>query len=140
MQVPVEIAFHNLDTTPWAEEEIRARVAKLERIYGRLISCRVRVDRRASNPARTLPPVVRLELGIPGAKDVVVSHEPDHLLRKYAAPNLHNAIHESFRIAEEQLVELKNQRQGRTREGEHDQENRFLGQIAELNRDQDFGF
>ena len=47
---------------------------------------------------------------------------------------------ESFRIAEEHLVELKNQRQGRTREGGHDLENQFLGQIAELSLDQDFGF
>jgi cold shock CspA family protein len=46
---------------------------------------------------------------------------------------------ESFRIAEEQLVELRNQRQGRTREGGH-LENQFLGQIAELSLDQEFGF
>ena len=108
MQVPIEIAFHNLDSSPWAEEEIRKRVSKLEKIYDRLISCRVRVDQRASNSGHSLPPVVRLELGIPGRKDLVVAHEPDHLVRKYASPNLHNAIHETFRIAEEQLVELKN--------------------------------
>ncbi len=32
MQVPLEIAFHNLDSKPWAEKEIRARVDKLEKI------------------------------------------------------------------------------------------------------------
>ena len=44
MQVPLEIAFHNIKSVKWAEELIRARVAELEEIYGRLISCRVRVD------------------------------------------------------------------------------------------------
>jgi len=44
MQVPLEVAFHNTKSTKWAEDLIRARVAGLEEIYGRLISCRVRVD------------------------------------------------------------------------------------------------
>jgi hypothetical protein len=88
MQVPLEIAFHNTESSEWAEDEIRGRVAELEEIYGRLISCRVRVDQRAENRAGTIPPVVRIELRIPGHKDLVVSHEPEHLLRKYQRPDL----------------------------------------------------
>ena len=45
-----EIAFHNIESSQWAEQEIRSRVADLECIYERLISCRVRVDQRATNP------------------------------------------------------------------------------------------
>jgi hypothetical protein len=30
MQVPLEIAFHNIKSTEWAEDLIRARVAELE--------------------------------------------------------------------------------------------------------------
>jgi len=141
MQVPVvEIAFHNMPSLPWAEQEIRTRIAKLEKIYDRLTSCRVRVDQRTKTGGGTIPPVVRIELGIPGRKELVVSHEPDHLQRKFQTPDLHNAIHEAFRIAEDQLVELKNQRQRRTRERQHDAENQFLGQVAERNPEQDFGF
>jgi hypothetical protein len=33
MQVPLEIAFHNIKSAKWAEELIRARVAELEEIY-----------------------------------------------------------------------------------------------------------
>jgi hypothetical protein len=36
MQVPLEIAFHNIESSDWAEQEIRTRVAELERIYDRL--------------------------------------------------------------------------------------------------------
>ena len=140
MQVTVEIAFHNMESSPWAEQEIRTRIHKLEKIYDRLTSCRVRVDQRTKTGGGTIPPVVRIELGIPGRKDLVVSHEPDHLQRKFQTPDLHNAIHEAFRIAEDQLVELKNQRQGRTREPQHDAENQFLGQVAERNPGQDFAF
>ena len=140
MQVPAEIGFHNIDVPDWVEPEIRSRIAKLDKIYDRLTSCRVRVDQRARNSAGTLPPVVRIELGIPGRTELVVSHEPDHLQRKFQSPDLRNAIHEAFRIAEDQLAELKDQRQGRTREPVHDAENKFLGQIAELHPDKDFGF
>jgi ribosome-associated translation inhibitor RaiA/cold shock CspA family protein len=140
MQVPVEIAFHNIERSAWAEEEIRARIAKLERIYDRLVTCRVRVDQRANNSSGTIPPVVHIELGIPGQKDLVVSHEPDYLQHKFQSPDLHNAINEAFRIAEDQLVALKERRQGRTKQAHHDGENQFLGQVAEIAPGQDFGF
>ena len=80
MQVPLEIAFHNIKSAQWAEDLIRARVAELEEIYGRLISCRIRVDQRAKNAAGTIPPVVRIELGIPGHKELSVTN-----------PNISNA-------------------------------------------------
>ena len=140
MQVPLEIAFHNTESSEWAEDEIRGRVAELEEIYGRLISCRVRVDQRAENRAGTIPPVVRIELRIPGHKDLVVSHEPEHLLRKYQRPDLRNAIHEAFRIAQRRLRDLKEQREGRTKEPRHDSENQSLGQVVELTPDADHGF
>jgi len=140
LQVPLEIAFHNIESSPRAEQEIRARVADLERLYDRLISCRVRIDQRAKDRTGTIPPVVHIELGIPGRSDLVVSHEPEHLLRKYRHPDLHKAINEAFRIAERQLLDLKEQRDGRTKVGNHDAENQFLGQIAEITPEQDFGF
>ena len=140
MQVPLEIAFHNIEPSKRAEDEIRARVADLGRIYDRLVSCRVRIDQRAENRAHTIPPVVHIEIRIPGHGDVVVSHEPDHLLRKYKHPDLHHAINEAFRIAERQLLDLKKRRDGRTKEAHHDSENQSLGHIAEVDGGGDFGF
>ena len=139
VQVPVEIAFHNIESIPWAEEEIRSRVAKLEHIFDRLTTCRVRVDQRANNSARNIPPVVRIEMSVPG-KELVVSHEPDHLQQKFQSPDLHNAINEAFRIAEDQLAEYKKQLQGRTKELHHDGPNQLLGQVAEIDPSGDFGF
>ncbi len=140
MQVPLEISFHNIESSPWAEDEIRTRASDLERIFDRLTSCRVRIDQRAKNSNGTIPPVVHIELGIPGRKDLVVSHEPEHLMRKYQRPDLQNAINEAFRIAERQLLDLKEQMSGRTKEGYHDSENRALGQVAELTPEKSSGF
>ncbi len=140
MQGPVEIAFHNMEPSEWAEEEIRARIAELERIFDRIASCRVRVDKRAKPNGMSIPPVVHIEIGIPGRADLIVSHEPEYLQRKFQRPDLQKAINEAFRIAERQLVELKNQRHGRTKAPLHDVQNQRLGQVAEVQPDQDFGF
>jgi ribosome-associated translation inhibitor RaiA len=140
MQIPAEIAFHNIDSIPWAEKEIRARIAKLEKIYERLITCRVRVDQRARNATGTIPPVVRIEMSVPGRNDLVVSHEPDHLQQKFQNPDLHNAINEAFRIAEDQLAEYKRQLDDHGREPFHEVESQALGQVADIDPDGDFGF
>ena len=140
MQMPLEIAFHHIERSEQAENEIRTHVADLEKIYERLVSCRVRIDQRAKDVTGTIPPVVRIELGIPGHGEIVVSHEPDHLLRKYKHPDLRSAINEAFRKAERQLLDLKEQRQGRTKEPHHDSENQSLGQVADMDGGGEFGF
>ena len=138
MQAPIEIAFHNIEKADWAEDAIRDHVARLEQMYDRLTTCRVRVDQRANNANNTIPPVVRIELSVPGHKDIVVAHEPDHLQRKFQAPDLHNAINEAFRIAERRLGQFTDQLKDRTAAGTHEASNEMRGQVAEIN--EDFGF
>lgn len=140
MQVPLEIAFHNIQRSDWAEDEIRSHVAKLEDIYQRITSCRVRVVLRADNSRHTIPPVVRIEIGIPGRKDIVVAHEPDRLQRRFQRPDLHNAINQAFRIAAQQLAELKHQLSDHTATRRHEAAHEFHGQVAELAPPEDFGF
>jgi ribosome-associated translation inhibitor RaiA/cold shock CspA family protein len=140
MQVPLEIAFHNIESSAWAEQEIRTRVAELEKIFDRLVSCRVRIDQRNKDLTGTIPPVVHIELGIPGRGEIVVSHEPDRLLRKYQHPDLHKAINEAFRVAERRLHDVKEQLEDRSQGSIHEIENQSLGQVAELRPDEDFGF
>jgi cold shock CspA family protein len=136
----MEIAFRNIDKSEWAENVIRDHVAELERIYDRLITCRVRVERRAVNTSHSIPPVVRIEMSVPGHKDIVVAHEPEHLQRKFQQPDLRTAIKEAFRIAERRLAAFKDQRSDHTAVGRHEASNEFLGQVAEMTPDKDFGF
>lgn len=141
MQIPVEIAFHNIQQTDWAETAIREHVARLERIYDRLTTCRVRVDQRNRNESRTIPPVVHIEMSVPGYGDLVVAHEPDHLQHKFQSPDLHNAISEAFRIAEQRLTKHKEKLNNRSAIlAHHEASNEFLGQIAEMPNGEDFGF
>jgi ribosome-associated translation inhibitor RaiA/cold shock CspA family protein len=140
MQVPAEIAFHNIQHSDWAEAKIREHIGRLEQIYGRMTTCRVRVDQRNRNESRSIPPVVRIELSLPGHKDIVVAHEPDHLQQKFQSPDISNAINEAFRIAELRLSKYKEKLTEGTGEQVHEAANVFLGQVAEMPAGEDFGF
>jgi len=140
MQVAAEIAFHNIESSAGTEAIIREHIARLERIYDRITTCRVRVDQRNQNSSGTMPPEVRIEIIVPGHNEIVVSHEADHLQRKLQAPDLHNAINEAFRIAETQLVKFKDRLTDRKAEQKHEAAREFTGQVAEVTPGKDFGF
>src|SRR3954454_25330132 len=103
MQIQPEIAFHNIEKVDWAEDQILDHIQRLEEIYERLITCRVRVDQRNDNTNHTIPPVVHIEISVPGHKDIVVAHEPDHQQRKFQVWAQRNAIEQAYRIAQDGL-------------------------------------
>lgn len=140
MQVPLEIAFHNISHEDWAEADIRRRAAHLEKLFDRLVSCRVRVEQEGVSSTGAAVPRVHVELGVPGHGDIVIARNPSDLKARYQDPDLRGAIAESFDVAERRLVAIKEKMQGRSRTPVHDAENQFLGQVAEIHPDQDYGF
>jgi ribosome-associated translation inhibitor RaiA/cold shock CspA family protein len=140
MQIPIEIAFHQIESSEWVKQEIHNRVARLEEIYPRLITARVRVDKMAHSSGSATPPVVRIELSVPGYKDIVVAHEPEHLTQKFQNPDLRQALNESFAIAERQLIAFKEKQQGRTKTHVTDTGSQLLAQVAEMRPEDDHGF
>ncbi len=140
MQIAPEVSFHNIEGSDAAEAMIRDHIGRLEDIYDRIMTCRVRVDQRNQNSSGTIPPVVRIEISLPGHKDIVVAHEPGHLQKKFQAPDLRNAINEAFRIAERRLSKYKDGLVDHEAEGTHEAANEFLGQVADMPAGKDFGF
>jgi cold shock CspA family protein len=140
MDIPLEITFHKAHKPDWAEDAIRSRVDRLKKLYERLTGCRVRVDQRADRAGSKTPPVVRVEMSVPGHEDLVVAYEPERLQLKYQRPDLHNAISDAFATAEQILIEYKRQLDGQTKAVHHDAQNQFLGQVAEMHPEEDHGF
>lgn len=140
MQIPAEIAFRNVESSASAEEAIRDHIDRLERIFGRLTTCRVRVDQRNQNENGTIPPVVHIEMSVPGHKEIVVAHDPGYLQHKFQAPDLRNAINEAFRIAERRLAKFKDKLTDYEAPAQHVDAHEFRGQIAEINPHEDFGY
>ena len=135
MEGPLELAFHNLDHSDWAEEEIRKRVDKLASRYDRLIAVRVRVelDSRQHRTGNVFS--VHIEMSVPG-RDLVVSQEPHRAKEKYREPTLRTAIRDAFQAAERQLMDFKRQAAGEVKP--HDVE--MHGQVSQMFPDEDHGF
>jgi cold shock CspA family protein/ribosome-associated translation inhibitor RaiA len=102
MDRPLEIAFHNMDSSDWLEAEIRDRVAKLEKRYHRLIGCRVSVE-KLHNSRRTGNVFdVHIVMSVPG-RDLAVSREPHRAHERYVNPDVRTSLRDAFAAAERQL-------------------------------------
>jgi ribosome-associated translation inhibitor RaiA len=115
-EAPLNIVFHNMKPSAALAADIRKRVAKLEKLYGRLTACRVSVEalHRQHRTGNVLE--VHIELDVPG-QNIIVSNRPHHVSERHRKPTARNAIHDAFKIAEERLKAFKAQRSGGGRAG-----------------------
>lgn len=105
----LQIVFHNMKPSAALRAEIKKRVAKLEKLYGRLIGCRVSVEAQHRQHRTGNVHEVHIEIDAPG-KRIVVSHEPHHLSERHRKATTRDSIHDAFKTAEEQLKDFKDQR------------------------------
>lgn len=130
MQVPLEIAFHNVEKSEALERKVRARVDKLHRFHDRIVSCRVAIEVPHRSAAHPLGYHVRIELRVP-EKELVVSHDPGPQEDRFK-PAL--AVRDAFDAMERQLEE-----HGRKRRGEVKTLNQPLqGRVLRLFADHGF--
>ena len=106
-EAPLKIVFHNMKPSPALAGDIRKRVAKLEKLYGRLTSCRVSVEARHRQHRTGNVYEVHIEMIAPRRRPIGVSHEPHHVSERHRKPTARNAIHDAFKTAEERLKAFK---------------------------------
>jgi cold shock CspA family protein/ribosome-associated translation inhibitor RaiA len=106
MDRPLEIAFHNLDPSPSIEQELRRRVDKLETRFGRLVACRVSVEKLHNQHRTGNLFEVHITLSLPG-RDLAVSRQPQKAKERYAHPDIRTSIRDAFEAAERQLEGFK---------------------------------
>lgn len=106
MDVPVEIRFHEIEPSTALEAAIRERAEKLDRIYPRLISCRVSVEAPHRQHRKGNLWEIHIELGVPGGK-LAVTREPHHPREKYASPDVYKTLRDAFDAAERKLLDYK---------------------------------
>jgi cold shock CspA family protein/ribosome-associated translation inhibitor RaiA len=134
-ETPLQVVFHNTKPSAALEAEIKKRVAKLERLYGRLTSCRVSIEALHRQHRTGNVFEVHIEIFAPG-RTIVVSHEPHHNSERHRKPTIRSAIHDAFKTAEERLKSFKAQRG----EPSKPEDTLLQGRIDELHPDQDYGY
>lgn len=135
MHQPLEIAFRKLEPSTALEAELRARFAKLARLCGRLIWCRVSVEALHKRHHTGIIYEVHIDMGVPGA-ELAVTHAPHKVQKKHASADIYTSIREAFQAAERQLKKYNRQRSGEFKR--HDTE--FFGQVAELHPEGEWGY
>lgn len=119
MEQPLEIAFHNMESSPELEADIRAHAERLSKLYDRLTAVNVTVEGGA-HPEHRVGNLYRVHIlmEVPGDHNLVVTHEPHHVREHYAHPDAESGIRSAFHAAERQLKDYKSRR--RTESGQRD--------------------
>ncbi len=103
MQSPLEITFHGVERSESVEARIQEKFKRIETRFERITHARVVIE--APQRRTPLPKFfhVRIDIGIPGHKPIVVNHEPD-------ADNAHTdvmlALRDAFGVAQRLVDEL----------------------------------
>jgi ribosomal subunit interface protein len=132
MQLPLQITFRHMESSPAVESRIRERVEELERFFDRIVSCRVVVEcrhprRRQGNLFR-----VRVDLKVPG-REIVAGRDP---AAHHAHEDVHIAVRDAFDAARRILED-------HVRENRADVKTHAVpehGRIERLLPDRDCGF
>lgn len=98
-ELPPQIVFRRIDSSEADEARIRSKVSELERLFHRLINCRVVIEQRNSRQHKGNTYNARIYIGVPGQEIVVTNDHP----RDQGHENMYDAIGDAFEAAEKRL-------------------------------------
>jgi cold shock CspA family protein/ribosome-associated translation inhibitor RaiA len=129
MQVPLQITFRNMESSPRIKEWIRAEAKRLETFYSQIMGCRVAVEVPHRHHRKGSRYRVRIDLTLPGG-ELVIKRQPNIRDRvkqrgeaqaskslEVATPNknLRLAIDDAFRVAVRRLQDYARRQNGRVK-------------------------
>ena len=112
MDIPLELAFHNMAPSSALSSIVREQVRRLERFHDHIIGCRVVIEmphkshRRGQNA-----PDVHVLLRVPG-REIVISRELARGGNKKSATNAYAVLKDAFQAAQQRLKDYRDQRRG----------------------------
>jgi ribosomal subunit interface protein len=107
MDIPLELSFHNVESSDALKASVQAHVQKLEQFHDHIIGCRVSIEMpHKSQKASGNPPDVHILIRVPG-KEIVVSREYNHDGHKKAATDAYAVLDDAFQVAQKQLKDYR---------------------------------
>jgi ribosomal subunit interface protein len=108
MRLPPQIVWQNLSPSDAIEAKIRQHIAKLEKFFDRLITCRVVIEVPHRHHHQGNIYHVQINLTVPGS-ELVVNRQPP---QQQAHEDLAVAIRDAFESAQRQLKDYAQQQRG----------------------------
>jgi ribosomal subunit interface protein len=132
MQLPLQIAFRNMESSPAVETRIRERVARLDHYYKHIMSCRVVVESPHRHRRQGKVFHIRLDVTVPQG-ELVVNREPEE---DHAHEDVFVAIRDAFDAMQRRLQDYAREQRGAVKT--HEPLPR--GRIARLFPEEGYGF
>ncbi len=104
MKQPLEIVFEDFDPSDAISARLREEAHKLEQFNARISSTRIVIAKPHQHQHKGSNYHVRIHLKVPGAKDIIVNHDPGD---NNAHDDAYITIRDAFRAARRQLKDQK---------------------------------
>lgn len=111
METPLQVTFRNMERTPAIEEQIEARVQKLETFCDRIVGCHVVVEAPHRRHRQGNQYSVKLQVSVP-RREIVINRDPG---RDEAHEDVGIAIRDAFSAAQRQLEDYVRELRGDTK-------------------------
>ncbi|MFN8640961.1 MAG: HPF/RaiA family ribosome-associated protein [Candidatus Binatia bacterium] len=111
MQLPLQIAFRNMDPSPAVEEKVRERVQRLEQFYDRIMGCRVVIEAPHRHHHQGKVVHVRIDLTLPHG-ELVVNREPEN---NHAHEDAFIAVRDAFDAMKRQVQDYAKKQRGQVK-------------------------
>lgn len=108
MQIEPQLSFRGLERSPAIEAKVGERVARLDRYYARIMSCRVMIEAPHRHHHQGKIYHVRVEVTVPG-RELVTSRDP---AERQAHDDVYVAIRDAFDAMDRQLEDYARQQRG----------------------------
>ena len=112
MNAPVEVHFHGIQRSEAIDQRVRDKVAKLEKHFERMTSCRVVLEATQRTALKPKVYCIKIEIGVPRQRPIVVCHER---VGSHASEELTMALRDAFEAALRKVDGIASKRGQRSR-------------------------
>lgn len=122
MEIPLEIAYRDVEPPRGLEARIREKTNRLERYFDRITGCRVLLEAAHHRHRKGNLYHVRIDITVPG-REIVVRRDPPEA---HGHEEIGVAVRDAFKAARRQLQDYARERRGQTKVHEEPPRGRVL--------------
>jgi ribosomal subunit interface protein len=132
MEIPLQVAFRNMDPSAAVETDVREKVGRLERLYDRITGCRVVIEAPHRHHRKGKLYDVRIDITVPGEAIAVRRSGPEN----QAHEDVYVAVSDAFAAAARRLQDHVRKATGHVKTHAAP----LHGTVVRLFRDDGYGF
>lgn len=127
MQIPLDLKFKGMAHDPSIEDVVEEKLAKLEQVCNRVVSCHVGIEQINNKQQRGHSYRIRIDVKFPPHHDIVVIREP--LKGDFNHEPLASIVREAFIATRRQVEKIVDREQKKHKSAPHLMEEQVVEEI-----------